>query len=168
MFSMRFMEGGSLARRLSHYSTHPREAAALVVSVARAVQHAHRHGILHRDLKPSNILFDADGQPHVTDFGLAKRIAPDAEQTLSGVIVGTVPYMAPEQALGRKGVVTTASDIYGLGAVLYTILTGWPPFRGESWLEVLEQVKIREPDMPNASNRRVDRDLETICLTCPA
>jgi WD40 repeat protein/tRNA A-37 threonylcarbamoyl transferase component Bud32 len=165
-FSMRFMEGGSLARRLPHYSTHPREAAALMVCVARAVQHAHRHGILHRDLKPSNILFDADGQPHVTDFGLAKRITPDADQTLSGVIVGTAQYMAPEQALGRTGVVTTASDVYGLGAILYTMLTGRPPFQGDSWLEILEQVKIREPELPSASNRKVGRDLETICLTC--
>jgi WD40 repeat protein/tRNA A-37 threonylcarbamoyl transferase component Bud32 len=165
-FSMRFMEGGSLTRRLPHYSTHPRDAAALLVSVARAVQHAHRHGILHRDLKPSNILFDAEGRPYVTDFGLAKRIAPESEQTLSGVVVGTVQYMAPEQALGRKGVVTTASDVYGLGAILYTLLTGSPPFRGESWVEILEQVKIREPELPSASNRKVNRDLETICLTC--
>jgi WD40 repeat protein/tRNA A-37 threonylcarbamoyl transferase component Bud32 len=165
-FTMRLMEGGSLARRLSHYSAHPREAVELMVSVARAVQHAHRHGILHRDLKPSNILFDADGRPHVTDFGLAKRITPDAEQTLSGQIVGTAQYMSPEQALGRKGMITTASDVYGLGAVLYTMLTGWPPFRGDSWVEILEQVRMRDPELPSGSNRRVDRDLETICLTC--
>jgi WD40 repeat protein/tRNA A-37 threonylcarbamoyl transferase component Bud32 len=165
-FSMRFMEGGSLARRLSHYSNHPPEAAALMVRVARAVQHAHRHGILHRDLKPSNILFDAEGEPHVTDFGLAKRVTSDEEQTLSGVIVGTAQYMAPEQALGRKGVVTTASDVYGLGAILYTMLAGRPPFQGDSWVEILEQVKIREPELPSASNRKVNRDLETICLTC--
>jgi WD40 repeat protein/tRNA A-37 threonylcarbamoyl transferase component Bud32 len=165
-FSMRFMEGGSLARRLSHYSTHPREAAALMVRVARAVQHAHRHGILHRDLKPSNILFDAEGQPYVTDFGLAKRVTPDAEATVSGVIVGTAQYMAPEQALGKKGVVTTASDVYGLGAILYSMLAGQPPFRGDSWVEILEQVKIREPELPSARNRKVSRDLETICLTC--
>ncbi len=165
-FTMRLMEGGSLARRLRHYSAHPREAAGLMVSVARAVQHAHRHGILHRDLKPSNILFDADGRPHVTDFGLAKRITSDAEQTLSGQIVGTAQYMAPEQALGRKGMITTASDVYGLGAVLYTMLTGGPPFRGDSWVEILEQVRMRDPELPSGSNRRVDRDLETICLTC--
>jgi eukaryotic-like serine/threonine-protein kinase len=165
-FSMRLMEGGSLALRLPEYLADPEAAARLLVSVARAVQHAHRHGILHRDLKPSNVLFDADSQPSVADFGLAKRLAPDTEASFSGLIVGTPPYMAPEQATGRWGVVTTATDVYGLGAVLYTMLTGGPPFRGESPLEVLEQVELREPKPPSGDNPRVDRDLETICLTC--
>jgi WD40 repeat protein/tRNA A-37 threonylcarbamoyl transferase component Bud32 len=165
-FTMKLMEGGSLSQRLAQFAADPRAAARLMVPIARAVQHAHRRGILHRDLKPSNILFDLDGLPHVTDFGLAKRLGPGFEETQSGVVVGTPPYMAPEQASGRRGAVTTATDVYGLGAVLYTMLRGRPPFRGDSALDVLEQVKSRDPEPPSGSNGRVDRDLETICLTC--
>jgi serine/threonine-protein kinase len=165
-FTMKLMEGGSLAGQLARLQADPRAAARLVVSVARAVHHAHQRGILHRDLKPSNILLDGAGRPHVTDFGLAKRLEGEAGQTQTGEIVGTPGYMAPEQASGKRGVVTTATDVYGLGAVLYALLTGRPPFQADTPLGTLEEVKERTPEPPRAGNRRVDPDLETVCLKC--
>jgi serine/threonine-protein kinase len=165
-FSMKLVEGGSLAAHLDSYRADPREAARMVATIARAVYYAHQRGILHRDLKPSNILLDGDRQPHVSDFGLAKRVESDDSLTQTGAIVGTPSYMAPEQTSGRKGAVTTATDVYGLGAVLYALLTGRPPFRGETVLETLEQVRDREPEPPGKSNPRMDRELEAICLKC--
>jgi tetratricopeptide (TPR) repeat protein/predicted Ser/Thr protein kinase len=165
-FSMKLLDGGSLADRLSHFTADPRAAARIVAEVARAVHHAHQRGVLHRDLKPSNILLDADGRPHVTDFGLAKRIEVDSSLTQSGALVGTPSYMAPEQTSARKGAVTTATDVHGLGAVLYALLTGRPPFQAETVLETLEQVKSRDPDPPRSRSPRVDPDLETVCLKC--
>jgi eukaryotic-like serine/threonine-protein kinase len=172
-FSMKLVDGGSLAQRLPDVSTDQKAAARLMALVARAVHHAHQRGVLHRDLKPSNILLSGGpdtpaGQldPHVTDFGLAKRVDGDPGLTQSGAILGTPSYMAPEQAIGKKGTVTVATDVYGLGAVVYAMLSGRPPFQGDSVLETLAQVKDRALDPPSSRGRRVDRDLETICLKC--
>src|SRR5438552_5982734 len=147
---MRLVEGTSLEKMLDQYAADPCKAARLVSEVGRAVHHAHQRGILHRDLKPSNILLDTEGRPHVTDFGLAKRVEVDSNLTQSGLLVGTPSYMAPEQATAQRGAITTATDIHGLGAVLYVLLTGRPPFRGDSVLDTLEQVKQREPQPPSA------------------
>jgi tetratricopeptide (TPR) repeat protein/tRNA A-37 threonylcarbamoyl transferase component Bud32 len=165
-FSMKLMDGGSLAGQLPRFMADPKAAAGLVAAVARAVHHAHQRGVLHRDLKPSNILLDAAGRPHVTDFGLARRVEADSSLTQSGAIVGTPGYMAPEQAAGRRAAATTATDVYGLGAVLYALLTGMAPFQGETVLETLERVKEQDPQPPRRRNPKVDRDLETVCLKC--
>src|SRR5262249_36411001 len=134
--------------------------------VARAVHHVHQRGILHRDLKPANILIDAEGHAHVTDFGLARRIEGDVGLTESGAVVGTPGYMAPEQAEGRRRAITTATDVDGLGAVLYACLTSRAPFAGDAVIEVLDQVRHRSPQRPGVLNKRAGRDLETICLRC--
>jgi WD40 repeat protein/tRNA A-37 threonylcarbamoyl transferase component Bud32 len=165
-FTMRLMEGGSLAEKVTPFQTDPAAAARILAAVARAVHHVHQRGVLHRDLKPSNILLDAAGQPHVTDFGLAKVLEADTGLTQSGALVGTPSYMAPEQAGGGGEVVTTATDVYGLGATLYALLTGRPPFQGADVLQTLAQVKDREPTPPGTLNPRVERDLQTICLKC--
>ena len=172
-FSMKLVEGISLRKRLQEFAFDQRAAARLMATVARAVHHAHQRGVLHRDLKPSNILLNGGpdtpiGQlePHVTDFGLAKRVEGDSELTLSGAILGTPSYIAPEQASGKRGVVTVATDVYGLGAVFYAILAGRPPFQGDSVLETIAQVKDRAIEPPSRHGRRIDRDLETICLKC--
>jgi serine/threonine-protein kinase len=164
-FTMRFVEGGSLARQVDRFTRDPRAAAKLVATVARAVHHAHRHGILHRDLKPANILLDPDGQPQVTDFGLARRLEDDARLTMSGERVGSPRYMSPEQARGERAV-TTAADVYGLGATLYELLTGRPPFTSHSMGEVLREVRETDPPRPRAVRPKIHRDLETICLKC--
>ncbi len=165
-FSMKLVEGGNLAEQLASFQDNPRAAAALLAETAEAIQHAHMRGILHRDLKPANILVDAQGHPHVTDFGLAKRIESDVELTASGAIMGTPAYMSPEQAAGRRGTITTATDVYGLGAILYALLTGKAPFGGESVIETLDAVRTRPPEPPRKLNAKIPRDLEMICLKC--
>jgi hypothetical protein len=134
----------------------------VVATIASAVHHAHQRGVLHRDLKPSNILVDAKGAFHVTDFGLARRIADESTLTEPDAIFGTPSYMAPEQAAGRFREITIATDVYGLGALLYALLTGRSPFRGDSMLETLELVRSTDPEAPHRLNPRVDRDLKTI------
>jgi tetratricopeptide (TPR) repeat protein len=165
-FTMRLLEGGSLAGHLARFQADPKAAARLVAAVARAVHHAHQRGVLHRDLKPSNILLDGAGAPHVTDFGLARRVQTDSALTQSGAIVGTPSYMAPEQTVGDRLAVTTAADVYGLGGVLYALLTGRPPFHGETILDTMTQAREAAPEPPSRRNRKVGRDLETICLKC--
>ncbi len=174
-FSMKFVAGTTLARKLDAGPLAPREAALLLLPVCRAIAHAHEQGIIHRDLKPSNILIDADGQPLVGDFGLAKRmdVARGAEQsptaealTRTGAILGTPSYMSPEQAAGSRGTVGPASDIYSLGAILYQCLTGRPPFQAASALDVVMMVLEQDPVLPRALNPRADPDLEMIALKC--
>ena len=165
-YSMPLMSGGSLAGRLDLVKGDRKAAARMMIDIARAVEYAHRRGIIHRDLKPANVLMDDAGRPHVSDFGLARRIGQESSVTGPGAILGSPPYMAPEQASGRSSEVTTATDVYGLGSILYAILTGRPPFQGLSQLDVLEKVRHREPDRPRSIDRRADAELETICLKC--
>ena len=165
-FSMKLVSGASLDKTLEDYAANPRAAARIVATAAQGVHHAHQRGILHRDLKPANILVDDQGEPHVTDFGLAKRVEGDSELTHSGAILGTPSYMAPEQASGVRGAVTTASDVYGLGAVLYALLAGRAPFRGDSVIETLQQVRDQAPVPPSKLRANVPRDLEIIALNC--
>jgi hypothetical protein len=164
-FSMRLVQGAALTQELPHLRKDYRVVARLLAAVADAIHYAHQRGILHRDLKPANILLDANGQPQVTDFGLAKRIDADRHLTQSGAIVGTPSYMPPEQASGKKGL-SVAADVYSLGAILYEALTGRPPFRGQTPLDTLRDVLEREPERPRALDPRVPPDLETICLKC--
>jgi eukaryotic-like serine/threonine-protein kinase len=188
-FSMKLIEGANLTKTVAdrqHLTAglaprdFDRRAAQLMATIARAVHYAHQRGVLHRDLKPSNILLDAEGHPHVADFGLAKRLAlsfpsplggegqgeGDGTFTHTGAIVGSPGYMAPEQATGQRHAITTATDVYGLGTILYALLTGRPPFEGDSVLDTLDRVKHHEPRRPSATNPTLNRDLETICLKC--
>jgi tRNA A-37 threonylcarbamoyl transferase component Bud32 len=164
-FSMKLIEGGNLNDHLPCYRGDARSAARLVATVARAVHFAHQCGILHRDLKPANILLDEGGEPLVTDFGLAKRIAADGGLTASGAIVGTPAYMPPEQARADK-LLTTAADVYALGAILYELLTGQPPFRAATMADTLLQVLEQEPTPPTELNPKADPDLCAVALKC--
>jgi WD40 repeat protein/tRNA A-37 threonylcarbamoyl transferase component Bud32 len=164
-FSMKFIEGCNLGAHLPRLPKDPRAAAGLLATIARAVHHAHQRGILHRDLKPGNILLDGQGEPHVTDFGLARRLHAETSLSPTGAVVGTPSYMAPEQAAAQKRL-TVAADVYSLGAVLYALLTGRPPFDAETPLDTLLLVWEKEPERPRSINPAIDVDLETICLKC--
>ena len=165
-FSLEYVSGGSLAKKIAGTPSPPREAAQLVKALADGMEYAHQRGIIHRDLKPANVLLTESGEPKVSDFGLVKRLEDDAGQTQSGSILGTPSYMAPEQAEGRIKEIGPCSDIYGLGGVLYELLTGRPPFRAASVLDTLLQVRTQEPIPPSQFQPKVPRDLETICLKC--
>jgi serine/threonine-protein kinase len=166
-FSLEYVDGGSLAAKLDGTPLPGKSAAQLVETLARAVHAAHQRGIVHRDLKPANVLLTADGTPKITDFGLAKRLDVERGQTQTGSIVGTPSYMAPEQAASKKDI-GPAADVYALGAILYELLTGRPPFRAETPLDTVLQVLSAEPAPPSLLQPRVARDLETVCLKCLA
>jgi serine/threonine-protein kinase len=167
-FSMEFVDGRSLAQMVRESPLSANQAAGYMRTVAEAIHYAHTQGILHRDLKPSNVLVDQDDQPRITDFGLAKRFNVGSETTFSGAVVGTASYMPPEQAAGRGAEVGPASDVYSLGAMLYELVTGRPPFRAETPLETLRQVRDCLPASPRVLNPKLPLDLETICLKCLA
>jgi serine/threonine-protein kinase len=164
--SLEFLEGGSLARQLDGTPRPARAAGGLVETLARAVHAAHRVNIVHRDLKPGNVLLTTDGTPKIADFGLAKLLDGDRDQTGSGVILGTPSYMAPEQAEGKIRAIGPATDVYALGALLYELVTGRPPFRAETAVDTVRQVVADEPVPPSRLNPKLPRDLETICLKC--
>lgn len=165
-FSMGYVDGGSLADRLRQAPMSEREAAQLMAQVADAVQYAHGQGIVHRDLKPGNILLTPDGDPKVTDFGLAARVEGEHELTATGQVIGTPGYMPPEQAAGEISEVGPRSDVYSLGAVLYRMLTGRVPFQGSNVVETIQQILVNEPDSVRTHKPGISRDLETICLKC--
>ena len=165
-FCMKLIEGETLTQRLVRGPLSATETARLMLDVSEAIHYAHEQGILHRDLKPSNILLDENDNPYVADFGLAKQATGDPTLTRSGTILGTPAYMAPEQAAGRRGEVSSISDVYSLGAILYHMLTGRPPFQAASAVDTLLLVLEQDPVSPRVLNRRVNRDLEMITMKC--
>jgi len=165
-FSLEFVAGGSLANKIGGKPQPTREAAGMVRDLAFAMREAHRHNVIHRDLKPANVLLTEDGQPKITDFGLAKRLDADSRQTHTGAVMGTPSYMAPEQAWGQTHQIGPLTDLYALGAILYEMLVGRPPFQGASPLETLELVRTQEPVPPTRLQPKIPVDLETICLKC--
>jgi tetratricopeptide (TPR) repeat protein/predicted Ser/Thr protein kinase len=165
-FSMKFVEGGQLDEAVRREPMPIRQAAELMAKVARTVHYAHEHGILHRDIKPGNILLDAKGEPHLTDFGLARLLESESTVTRTLEVLGTPSYMAPEQASGHNEQLTSATDVYGLGAVFYQLLTGHPPFAGGTTYETVRLVLETEPRQPRLWDPKIDRDLATICLKC--
>src|SRR3989454_8735577 len=165
-FSMQFIEGGQLDEVVRREPMPIRRAVELIAKVARTVHYAHEHGVLHRDIKPGNILLDTKGEPHLTDFGLARLVETESTVTRTLEVLGTPSYMAPEQAAGNKAQLTGATDVYGLGAVFYQLLTGHPPFAGGTTYETVRMVLETQPRQPRLWNPKVDRDLATICLKC--
>jgi TolB-like protein/tRNA A-37 threonylcarbamoyl transferase component Bud32 len=165
-FSMKFVEGGQLDEVVGRAPMSIRQAAELIAKVARTVHYAHEHGILHRDIKPGNILLDAKGEPHLTDFGLARLVETESTMTRTLEVLGTPSYMSPEQAMGNNSAVSSATDVYGLGAVFYQLLTGQPPFAGGATYETIKLLLDTEPRPPRLLNPKIDRDLSTICLKC--
>jgi TolB-like protein/tRNA A-37 threonylcarbamoyl transferase component Bud32 len=165
-FSMKFVEGGQLDEVARREPMPIRRAVELIAKVARTVHYAHEHGILHRDIKPGNILLDAKGEPHLTDFGLARLVESESSVTHTLDVLGTPSYMAPEQAVGNNAAISSVTDVYGLGAVLYQLLTGQPPFAGGATYETIKLLLDTEPRQPRLLNPKIDRDLSTICLKC--
>jgi serine/threonine protein kinase/Tfp pilus assembly protein PilF len=165
-FSMKFVEGGQLDEVVRRRPMSTRQAAQLIAKVARTVHYAHEHGIVHRDIKPGNILLDAQGEPHLTDFGLARLVEAESTVTRTMEVMGTPSYMAPEQAVGNNAAVSSATDVYGLGAVFYELLTAHPPFAGGTSYQTIRLLLDTEPRQPRLWNRKIDRDLSTICLKC--
>src|SRR5213083_861122 len=165
-FSMGLVEGGQLDEVVKRERMPIRRAAELIAKLARTVHYAHEHGILHRDIKPGNILLDAKGEPHLTDFGLARLVETESSVTRTMDVLGTPSYMAPEQAVGNNAAVSSVTDVYGLGAVLYQLLTGQPPFAGGTTYETIKLLLDTEPRQPRLLNPKIDRDLSTICLKC--
>src|SRR5438445_4662171 len=163
---MKFIEGGQLDEVVERQPMSLRDAPELIAKLARTVHYAHEHGIVHRDIKPGNILIDAKGEPHLTDFGLARLVETESTLTRTMEVLGTPSYMAPEQARGQNEQLTRATDVYGLGAVFYQLLTGHPPFAGGTTYETVRLVLEREPRSPRLWNPKIDRDLSTICLKC--
>src|SRR5262245_39305595 len=164
--ALEYIGGGSLAQQLDGTPVAAKQAAELVMSLARAVHHAHQRGIVHRDLKPANVLLLADGTPKIADFGLAKRADADYTHTQTGAILGSPSYMAPEQASGAIHKIGPATDVYALGVILYELLTGRPPFKGASLMETIEQVREHDPAPPRSLQPKIPRELEIICLKC--
>src|SRR5438477_9939706 len=165
-FSMKFVEGGQLDEVAKRQPIPIRQAVELIAKVARTVHYAHEHGILHRDIKPGNILLDQKGGPHLTDFGLARLVESESTVTRTLEVMGTPSYMAPEQAVGNNAAVSSATDVYGIGAVLYQLLTGHPPFAGGTTYETIKLLLDTEPRQPRLLNPKIDRDLSTICFKC--
>ena len=165
-FSMKFIEGGQLDEVVRRSPMSIRQAAELIAKVGRTVHYAHEHGILHRDIKPGNILLDKNGEPHLTDFGLARLLDAQSSVTRTIDVLGTPSYMAPEQAAGETTKLSKATDVYGLGAVLYQLLTGQPPFAGGTTYETIRLLRDTEPRPPRSLNPKIDRELSTICLKC--
>jgi len=165
-FSMKFVEGGQLDEVVRRTPMPIRQAVELIAKVARTVHYAHEHGILHRDIKPGNILLDAKGEPHLTDFGLARLVESESSVTQTLDVLGTPSYMAPEQAAGNNAAIGSVTDVYGLGAVFYQLLTGQPPFAGGTTYETIRLLLNTEPRLPRLLNPKIDRDLSTICLKC--
>src|SRR5262252_3196290 len=165
-FSMKLIEGGQLDDVSKREPISIRQAVELIAKVARTVHYAHEHGILHRDIKPGNILLDQNGEPHLTDFGLARLVETESTVTRTLEVLGTPSYMAPEQAVGNNSALTAATDVYALGAVLYQLLTGHPPFAGGTTYETIKLLLDTEPRQPRAWNPKIDHDLSTICLKC--
>src|SRR5436189_2413921 len=165
-FSMKFVEGGQLDEVARRAPISIRQAAELIAKVARTVHYAQEHGILHRDIKPGNILLDTKGEPQLTDFGLARLVEAESTVTRTMEVMGTPSYMAPEQAAGEYTKLSNATDVYGLGAVLYQLLTGHPPFAGSTTYEIIKLLLDSEPRPPRLLNPKIDRELSTICLKC--
>ena len=165
-FSMKFIEGGQLDDVSKREPMPIRRAVELIAKVARTVHYAHEHGILHRDIKPGNILLDRNCEPHLTDFGLARLVESESTVTRTLEVLGTPSYMAPEQAIGNNSALAAATDVYGLGAVLYQLLTAHPPFAGGTTYETIKLLLDTEPRQPRLWNSKIDRDLSTICFKC--